>query len=102
MAASSTIFWVFGMTRPGIEPRSLGPLANIHLIGRMSKIWNLITDMLYKEEKGKKIYINGFFKIPNISFRPRFDEYNENFRLKGFWSSSGGNCYFKFIIILNS
>ena len=21
-------FWVFGMTRPGIEPRSLGPLAN--------------------------------------------------------------------------
>ena len=27
--ASSTIFWVFGMTRPGIEPRSSGPLANI-------------------------------------------------------------------------
>ena len=26
---SSTIFWVFGMTRPGIEPRSPGPLANI-------------------------------------------------------------------------
>ena len=26
--ASSTIFWVFGMTRPGIEPRSPGPLAN--------------------------------------------------------------------------
>ena len=25
---SSTIFWVFGMTRPGIEPRSPGPLAN--------------------------------------------------------------------------
>ena len=21
-------FWVFGMTRPGIEPKSLGPLAN--------------------------------------------------------------------------
>ena len=27
-AASSTIFWVFGMTQPGIEPRSPGPLAN--------------------------------------------------------------------------
>ena len=27
--ASSTNFWVFGMTRPGIEPRSPGPLANI-------------------------------------------------------------------------
>ena len=26
--ASSTIFWVFGMTRRGIEPRSPGPLAN--------------------------------------------------------------------------
>ena len=26
--ASSTIFWVFGMTRPRIEPRSPGPLAN--------------------------------------------------------------------------
>ena len=26
--ASSTIFWVFGMTWPGIEPRSPGPLAN--------------------------------------------------------------------------
>ena len=26
--ASSTIFWVFGMSRPGIEPRSPGPLAN--------------------------------------------------------------------------
>ena len=26
--ASSPIFWVFGMTRPGIEPRSPGPLAN--------------------------------------------------------------------------
>ena len=24
----STIFWVFGMTRPGIEPWSFRPLAN--------------------------------------------------------------------------
>ena len=28
MAVSSTIFKVFGMTRPGIEPRSPEPLAN--------------------------------------------------------------------------
>ena len=28
MVASSIIFWVFGMTRPGIEPRFPGPLAN--------------------------------------------------------------------------
>ena len=25
---SSTIFWVLGMTRPGIEPQSPGPLGN--------------------------------------------------------------------------
>ena len=28
MEASSTIFWVFGMTQPGIEPRSPSSLAN--------------------------------------------------------------------------
>ena len=32
MAASSTIFWVFGMTWPGIEPQSPGSLANTLLI----------------------------------------------------------------------
>ena len=31
---SSTIFKVFGMTRPGIEPRSPGPLANTLTAGR--------------------------------------------------------------------
>ena len=31
-AASSTIFWVFRMTRPGIEPQSPGPLAKTLLI----------------------------------------------------------------------
>ena len=34
--ASSTIFWVFGMTRPGIKPRSPGPLAN-------TLIWEFFT-----------------------------------------------------------
>ena len=34
-ATSSTIFWVFGMTWPRIEPRSPGPLANTLLIRPM-------------------------------------------------------------------
>ena len=38
MEASSTIFWVFGMTWPGIEPRSLRPLANTLTIMPMSGI----------------------------------------------------------------
>ena len=32
---SSSIFKVFGMTRPGIEPRSPGPLANTLTAGPM-------------------------------------------------------------------
>ena len=35
-AASSAIFWDFGMTRPVIEPRSPGPLANTLLIRPMA------------------------------------------------------------------
>ena len=35
--ASSTIFWVFGMTQPGIEPRSLGSLANIFIFNSVFK-----------------------------------------------------------------
>ena len=35
---SSTIFEVFGMTRPGIEPRSPGPLANTLLTRPMSRV----------------------------------------------------------------
>ena len=38
-AASSTIFWIFGMTWPGIELRSPGPLANTLLIRPMA--WSL-------------------------------------------------------------
>ena len=33
-------FWVFGMTRPGIEPRSLGLLANTLIIMPISSKWN--------------------------------------------------------------
>ena len=38
-AASSTIFWVFSMTRTGIEPRSPGPFANTLLIRPMARIY---------------------------------------------------------------
>ena len=40
--ASSTIFWVFGMTRPGIEPRSTGRLANTLTARPMSGIYYLV------------------------------------------------------------
>ena len=36
-AASSTIFWVFGMTRPRIEPWSTRPLVNTLLIRPMAR-----------------------------------------------------------------
>ena len=34
-------FWVFGMTQPGIEPRSPGPLANTLTIISMGRLNNL-------------------------------------------------------------
>ena len=39
-AAPSTIFWVFGMARPGIEPWSSEPLANTLLTGPLLQNWN--------------------------------------------------------------
>ena len=54
--ASSRIFWVTGMTRPGIEPQSLGPLANTLLI--------------------KSIYIYAiFFKLDNVKLSYEFLSY---------------------------
>ena len=38
---SSSIFKVFGMTRPGIEPRSPGPLANTLTAGPMSQSFTI-------------------------------------------------------------
>ena len=40
---SSSIFKVFGMTRPGIEPRSPGPLANTLTAGPMSRLSIFLT-----------------------------------------------------------
>ena len=37
--ASSTFFWIFDMTRPGIEPRSPRPLANTLLIWPMASLY---------------------------------------------------------------
>ena len=47
-AESSTIFWVFGMNQPGIEPRSPKPLENTLLIRTMDR------DRLYvlRKEEG--------------------------------------------------
>ena len=45
-AISSTIFWVFGKTQPGTEPRSTGPLANTLLIYQphhVSRMWYKIN-----------------------------------------------------------
>ena len=39
----STIFWVFDMTRPRIEPRSSGPLANTQLIRPMARLIDVDT-----------------------------------------------------------
>ena len=43
---SSTIFKVFGMTRPGIEPRSPGPLANTLPTWPMSQLrWHNLQEI---------------------------------------------------------
>ena len=47
--ASSTIFKVFGMTRPGIEPRSPGPLANTLTARPMSEIYIYIYIYIYPQ-----------------------------------------------------
>ena len=36
---SNTIFWVFGMTQPGIEPQSPRPLVNTQLIRPMARLY---------------------------------------------------------------
>ena len=57
--ASSTIFWVFGMTRPGIEPRSPGPLANTLTARPMSGIgfvlWYVCTSLTRMKLHKKKV-----------------------------------------------
>ena len=49
-AASSTIFWVFGMMRPGIEPRSPGSLANkgmVFFLNQLSWLFHFLMWSLH-------------------------------------------------------
>ena len=39
-------FWVFGMTRPGIEPQTPGPLANTQLISPMDRFYTYIKHQM--------------------------------------------------------
>ena len=50
---SITIFWVFGMTRAGIEPRSSGPLTNqciLNILGHSIYMW--FCTLMYLNIKG--------------------------------------------------
>ena len=51
--ASTTIFWVFGMTRPKIDPRSPGPWVNSLLARPVDWYTNIHIDIL--TDFGKKI-----------------------------------------------
>ena len=53
-AASSTIFLVFGIIRPGIEPRSPGPLANTLLIRPRAEMAEILGERFYYQG----IYVN--------------------------------------------
>ena len=46
MATSNTIFWVFGMTRPGIETWSPEPLANTLLIRPIARYSTYSLDIV--------------------------------------------------------
>ena len=66
--SSSTIFWVFGMTQPGIEPRSPGPLANTLTTMPMSGIKNMniyIYIYIYMMEKFSA-YLSNIFIHANL------------------------------------
>ena len=49
-AELSTIFWVFGTTRPGIETWSPGPLAN-------TRVWNFIYDHYSDQSYDTKLHL---------------------------------------------
>ena len=61
---SSTIFKVFGMTRPGIEPRSPGPLANTLTAGPMSRLLMETNPIMWRKLLLKnKVIINEEFNM---------------------------------------
>ena len=60
----STIFWFFGMTRPGIEPQSPGPLANTLTTTPIDRKYSLKL-ILNKDEN----LTTFFFFIPILNYR---------------------------------
>ena len=64
--ASSTIFWVFGMTRPGIEPRSPGPLANTLLNWNFYLIINFIHKTYCNETIVRIWDLNYFYSYTTL------------------------------------
>ena len=61
---SSTIFKVFGMTRPGIESKFPGPLANTLPTGPMSRLYSSIkTDFVYHPALGGEVILNIYIKL---------------------------------------
>ena len=54
MTASSTIFCVFVMTRPGIEPRSPEPLAKTLLIRPMASFISKFKELYINIHKTRK------------------------------------------------
>ena len=82
---SSSIFKVFGMTRPGIEPRSPGPLANTLTAGPMSRfIW------LYRYSKsGAVMFSSSQYKPNQFSTKSvaNICSITRNLRLKIIWTN---------------
>ena len=67
-------FWVFGITRPGIEPRSPGPLANTLTIMPMSGITLLKKSSFVTSGLWRWIWVNTYFYAisqdsPDIRFK---------------------------------
>ena len=66
---SSSIFKVFGMTRPGIEPRSPGPLANTLTAGPMSHIYIYIYIYIYINFiKNNRHFMSTYFLLDPFEF----------------------------------
>ena len=59
-------FWVFGMTRPGIEPRFPGPLANTNYI--YLKYTRLFCNKPFIELKLTAIFTHMNFAYKNLQF----------------------------------
>ena len=82
-AASSTIFLVFGMTQPGIEPWSPRPLANTLLIRPMvwldkleTKLGSTYTARLKKgidfNPQIRTLICKGFFRLKRLTCTRKF------------------------------